>query len=114
MLDTHEVFASISTEWTVPSDLPYFEGHFPGNPVFPAVGIVDACLSLLRLRQSDPGLQLTGIVSAKFSAPIRPEQKVTIEVSQTGDQVWQFIWSAAADPTKKFANISLQVGHIRS
>jgi 3-hydroxyacyl-[acyl-carrier-protein] dehydratase len=104
MLDTREVFAGISADWIVPHDLPYFDGHFPGNPVFPAVGIVDASLALLR-KQTGRDLQLAGIGSAKFTQPIGPGTAVHIDLNLKGAD-WVAEWSSAG---KKVATISLQV-----
>ncbi len=53
MIDLTRAFSGMNVEdatrvtWTLPRSLPYFDGHFPGNPIFPAVGIVDASLHAL-------------------------------------------------------------------
>ncbi len=80
------------TEWTVPVDLPYFNGHFPGFAVFPGVGIVDATLFFLQRALSNPNLTLSGVPSAKFLNPVSPGQKVRIELSIVGEKVWHAEW----------------------
>lgn len=70
--------------WTLPTDFPYFDGHFPGMPVFPAVGILDA--SWYFLKQISPELSMYNVTSAKFSKPIGPGQRVRMQAQgQTVD-----------------------------
>ena len=92
-----EVFASLQLQgdnwatWKVPANLPYFQGHFPGNPIFPAVGIVDATIFLLRQMVKRP-LHVTHFPVAKFLSPIQPEQTVRIELSILTDKEWLAEW----------------------
>jgi len=109
MLDTRKEFANIETDWTVPAALSYFRGHFPGQPTFPAVGIVDASLDLIRKQSGNPRLYLSGVHSAKFTAVIVPEQKVHIELTQSSPLEWQVEWTDANAREKKFASLRLNV-----
>lgn len=66
---------------------PYFQGHFPGRPVFPGVLIVEALAQLggvLAIRSSSvegsPVVYLTGIDKAKFRKPVIPGDQVRLEV----------------------------------
>lgn len=104
MIDPAVAFRSMTVEeagdgtivahWTVPADLPYLSGHFPGSPIFPAVGIVDATLQALRAQFKNPSLSLSGLPVAKFISPIVPEQKIVLELRSVdkskGD--WQAEW----------------------
>ncbi|MGE5247061.1 MAG: 3-hydroxyacyl-ACP dehydratase FabZ family protein [Verrucomicrobiota bacterium] len=54
-----------------------FSGHFPGNPVLPAVVQVCAVVSLAEEEGGKP-LRLAAVRSAKFLAPIRPDDVVSI------------------------------------
>lgn len=82
---------SFSASWHVPLDLPYFNGHFPGLPIFPAVGIVDATLHALRSHLESPSLQLTGIPLAKFLSPIGPGARVNLHFRPSGSE-WLCEW----------------------
>ena len=82
------------TEWPVPLDLPYFEGHFPGNPILPAVGIIDATIELLRAARKLEDLRVSRIVSAKFTSPVFPGAKVEITAHRLSDQEWKAEWRA--------------------
>ncbi len=66
---------------------PYFQGHFPGRPVFPGVLIVEALAQLggvLAIRSSSvegsPVVYLTGIDKAKFRKPVIPGDQIRLEV----------------------------------
>ncbi len=66
---------------------PYFQGHFPGHPIFPGVLIVEALAQLggvLAIRSSSvegaPTVYLTGIDKAKFRKPVIPGDQLRLEV----------------------------------
>lgn len=85
----------IVADWRVPLDLPYFRGHFPGSPIFPAVGIVDATLQALRTQLNNPSLQLAGIPMAKFLNPIVPGIDVTLKLESHVTGEWDAEWKGA-------------------
>lgn len=109
MLDTRQIFHSIATSWTIPSDLPYFNGHFPGEPIFPAVGIVDASLELVRRHTKTEALRLTGVTNAKFTHPLKPQDPVTIDIAEVGAHEWQLTWKHATQADLQFASVRLTV-----
>lgn len=108
MLDTRAIFADIRREWIVPANLPYFDGHFPGKPVFPAIGILDASLALVRREAEQADLQLLGVVSAKFTAVLGPGARVLIATERVQDDEWQLDWSDGG--ATKYASLRLKVG----
>jgi 3-hydroxyacyl-[acyl-carrier-protein] dehydratase len=62
---------------------PSLPGHFPGAPLVPGVVILDEVLAaLVDWRQNS---RLSGIRSAKFLAPLKPEQPFTISLSATNN-----------------------------
>jgi len=62
---------------------PSLPGHFPGAPLVPGVVILDEVLAaLVEWRQNS---RLSGIRSAKFLAPLKPEQPFTISLSATNN-----------------------------
>ena len=78
---------------------PFFPGHFPGAPVFPAVLCIEAmaqlvCVLAYASNAIDPALQMfvfAGIDKAKFRHPITPGDQVLIGVSvqQRHSNIWK-------------------------
>lgn len=102
MIDLDHAFADMDVNgaakrvsWTLPHDLPYFDGHFPGNPIFPAVGIVDASVFALG-RLLGREVLVDSIQSAKFTQVIGPAQPVEIAFESTGDLTWTVGWTLKA------------------
>lgn len=86
---------------------PYFEGHFPGNPVLPGVGIVDATLvALSQISDSKNAL----VTSAKFLGILKPGDLIQLELSPSGDNAWDAIWNlVTSDQIEKRAELKIRV-----
>lgn len=78
--------------WVVPKDLFYFDGHFPHNPVLPAVAIVDLSVQLVQLAFPKKFGRLESVPSAKFSFPLRPLAKTQIHAKPNGNGEWSVEW----------------------
>ena len=64
-------------EWDVREDLPFFPGHFPGNPLVPGVIMIEAVAQLAgvvasTLPESPAGFLLTAVRSVKISGTTSP------------------------------------------
>jgi 3-hydroxymyristoyl/3-hydroxydecanoyl-(acyl carrier protein) dehydratase len=59
----------------VPANHPALAGHFPGQPVVPAVAWLDAVLAEIRKRGD---FVLRSIPAAKFLQPVLPEERVEL------------------------------------
>lgn len=91
MIDTQKIFNfinidlkdlpnKVSAKWYISPELPYFEGHFPKNPVLPAVAVLDLAVELLSSSLGMP-IRFKSIGSAKFLEPIKPNDILSIELN---------------------------------
>ncbi|OUR99678.1 hypothetical protein A9Q84_01245 [Halobacteriovorax marinus] len=65
--------------WDIPKDLPYFDGHFPGNPVLPAVAIIDLVQRVFSTLFPEENTKIKSIKTAKFTELIRPSDQLLLE-----------------------------------
>ncbi|HXX10338.1 MAG TPA: 3-hydroxyacyl-ACP dehydratase FabZ [Burkholderiales bacterium] len=88
-----EIGKSIVAIKNVSSNEPYFQGHFPGNPVMPGVMIVESLaqaagiLSFLSIKR-DPNRNLlyylVGVDRARFKKPVIPGDQLRLDVTMGG------------------------------
>jgi 3-hydroxymyristoyl/3-hydroxydecanoyl-(acyl carrier protein) dehydratase len=60
---------------------PVLPGHFPGQPLVPAVLLLEQVALALRKWR---GLRLARIREAKFVAPLLPDQSAQLELTEAG------------------------------
>lgn len=76
---------------------PFFQGHFPNNPIMPGVLIVEAMAQvagILAFRSGKQGniIYFMSIEKAKFRKPVIPgnQLKLAIKVLKIRNNVWKF------------------------
>ena len=70
----------ITGEIVVPADHPALAGHFPGQPVVPAVVLLDEVLAEIRTRAD---FVLRSIPAAKFLQHVLPGERVVLHLQFT-------------------------------
>ena len=68
---------AVTSEIVVPANHPALAGHFPGQPVVPAVVLLDAVLAEIRTRGD---FVLRSIPAAKFLQPVLPEERIEVSI----------------------------------
>lgn len=95
------------------ADHPDFSGHFPNNPVFPAVSQIDLALRFLEEVLRTP-LRLRRIRRAKFRNVLRPGRSIQLEIEllsegearwvlQAGSEAFssgEFLYAPESDPPR--------------
>lgn len=87
-----------TADYRLPRDFPGFTGHFPGNPVLPAL-LQTAMVRLLIEDVLGEPCSLA-VRNAKFSLPIRPDAVVTVQVTR-GTDSWTALLLVRQDGSDK-------------
>ena len=71
--DKNEIEADIQ----VPSDSPWFDGHFPGRPILPGVAQIGMVFDVIR-KALNQDLKLSSVRRVRFKRIIRPDDQLKI------------------------------------
>lgn len=86
---------------------PFFQGHFPDDPIMPGVLLIEAmaqsaaALVMASLRSVNPGssVYFTMIEQARFRRPVRPGDTVHLDITVLRNRlgIWKFAGKALVD-----------------
>jgi 3-hydroxyacyl-[acyl-carrier-protein] dehydratase len=98
---------------------PYFEGHFPDNPVMPGVLILEAMAQVASLLAFQSGietenLQFVNVEMVKFRQPVLPGDQLFIEVTVKDKSEIRWIFSSRSYVNEKLtteAEFTASIAH---
>jgi len=101
----YEINKSISAYKNITINEGLFNGHFPGEPIFPGVMILEAMaqaagvLGFKSMGNSDKLYLYAGIDKARFKAPVVPGDRLDIAVNYIKERrgIWKFEGVASVD-----------------
>ena len=98
---------SITAVKNVTNNEPFFQGHFPGNPVMPGVLVIEAMAQaggvLSHMTYADlepkPLFYLVGIDGTRFRRPVTPGDQlvIDIDVEWVKRGMWRYACKASVD-----------------
>lgn len=101
----YEINKSISAYKNITINESIFNGHFPGEPIFPGVLILEAMaqaagiLGFKSMGNSDKLYLYAGIDKARFKAPVVPGDRLDFNVNYVKERrgIWKFEGVASVD-----------------
>jgi len=79
---TYEPPTRVILQARVPQKSPWFDGHFPGQPILPGIALISLVKKAIRYFGEEQGLsfQHFGVRKARFTLPIRPGDAIEISL----------------------------------
>lgn len=96
-----------STKWVIPNNLAYFQGHFPNNPVLPAVALIDLITHIISKIEVSQTIRIKSIPSAKFSEIFIPGDTISIKIEKRESKKWYT--SLSKDGGNKNSKIIIEI-----
>lgn len=84
---------TITVDYQVPVDHPYFEGHFKQQAILPGIVVIDYSLYLLASNFPHLNKNLKKITRSKFTGFILPNDKIKIELLYLSQCQAKTIWT---------------------
>ncbi len=78
------------------SESPWFDGHFPDNPIVPGIAQMSMIFDLMQ-RTMGPGLKLEGFKRVRFKQLIRPDTLISVLIKPAKKKPNRFEFQLTAD-----------------
>lgn len=101
---------SIQSRFVINPNDPLFDGHFPGQPTFPGVGIIDVSMRQIQKHLQVATLDLASIKSTKFMDIIGPHDEVEFYATSEDSVEWHVDWKKAGKPVVKLHLFLVRAG----
>ena len=76
----------ISADIHVPPDSPWFDGHFPGEPVLPGVAQIGMAVDAIS-NALNQDLRISGVRRVRFKRMIRPDDQLKIIATPLNQEI---------------------------
>ena len=86
----------ITAQCIVRSGSPWFDGHFPANPIVPGIAQMNMVFDLMQ-RAMGPGLKLAGFKRVRFKQLIKPDTPMSVLIKPAGKTPNRFEYQLTAD-----------------
>ncbi|MCX5897693.1 MAG: hypothetical protein NTY29_05795 [Proteobacteria bacterium] len=67
-----------------PRGSPWFDGHFPGQPILPGIAMIAMAFDAARQKEAHEGkrIRLKAVKRVRFKKPVRPEEPFTLALKR--------------------------------
>jgi len=76
---------TMTKQVAIPSESPWFEGHFPGDPLLPGIAQLHFVMETIRATLGEK-IRLAGLKRVRFKRIIRPEEVIDIAADPVQDK----------------------------
>lgn len=69
---------------TAPLGSPWFDGHFPGQPILPGIAMIAMAFDAVREKEAREGnpVRLKAVKRVRFKMPVRPDELFTLALKR--------------------------------
>ncbi len=75
---------SLEARAAAPAGSPWFDGHFPGQPILPGIAMIAMAFDAAREKEAGGGhrIRLKAVKRVRFKKPVRPDEPFTLALKR--------------------------------